>query len=65
MSMLPAASDALMCTIALIVSIFGYMPPPGTIIIVPKTVEQSYPAAMRWRAVRCAKKYKIELRGEE
>jgi hypothetical protein len=53
-----------MCTVALIVSILGYMPPPGTVIVVPKSVEQSYPPAMRWQAMRCARKYKITIKAE-
>lgn len=53
-----------MCTVAFIVSILGYMPPPGTVITVPKSVEQSYPAAIRWQALRCARKYRIIIKSE-
>ena len=53
-----------MCTIAFITQLLGYMPPVGTIITIPKHVEQSATFVQRVQAQRCLKKYGISWRIE-
>lgn len=54
-----------MCTAAYIALLFGgYMPPPGTVVTVPKEIVLQYSDRMKSRAIRCAHRFKIELRSE-
>jgi len=53
-----------MCTVALFVHLLGYMPAPGTVITVPKEHSVKYSQTYKSRAIKCAKKYGIELREE-
>jgi hypothetical protein len=55
----------MLCTVAAIVSILGYMPPPGTEIVVPRSQYVAANSAFRHRAERCATKYKIKWRIDE
>lgn len=52
----------MVCTVAAIVYLFGYMPPPGTVITVPKTTVDNLTPLQRAKAERCARKYGIQWR---
>jgi hypothetical protein len=52
----------MVCSVAFIVSLLGYMPPPGTVLTVPKEYASKYNEVMQVKAQRCAARYKIELR---
>lgn len=54
----------MVCTVAYITWLFGYMPPPGTVITVPQAYAAQYNPAIQAKAIRCARRYKIELRSE-
>lgn len=51
-----------MCTVAFIVHLLGYMPEPGTVIIVPKQYVAQYSPSYKARAIKCANRYGIELK---
>lgn len=50
------------CTVAAIIAVLGYMPPKGTVIVIPKEATQQYTVAQQYRARRCAARHGIELR---
>lgn len=52
---------AAMCTVAFIAHLLGYMPAPGTIIIVPKYHAAKYSPSMQAKAIKCAGRYGITL----
>lgn len=49
-----------MCTVAFISSLLGYMPPPGTVITIPRSLEQSATFIQKIEAKRCLRKYGIK-----
>lgn len=51
----------MVCTVAFIVSLLNYMPPPGTVITIPKETAAQYSPAIQAKARRCAARYKITL----
>jgi hypothetical protein len=53
------------CTVAAIIAVLGYMPPPGTVITVPKAATAHYSSWQQAKAKRCARRYGIELREGE
>ena len=54
-----------MCTIAFLTQLFGYMPPPGTTITIPRHIEQSATFVQKVQAKRCLRQYKIKWRIED
>jgi hypothetical protein len=55
----------MVCTVATIIYFLGYMPPPGTLIIVPKS-QASQLTAKQIRAARnCAARFEIKWRIED
>ncbi len=55
----------MVCTVAMVVYILGYMPKPGTVITVPRSTYVELSPAKKARAERCAKKYGIAWRVDE
>jgi hypothetical protein len=55
----------MVCTVAAIVALLGYMPPPGTVLTIPKEMAAQYSVTHQAKAQRCARKYGIELRVSE
>jgi len=53
------------CTVATIMSLLGYMPPHGTVIVVPKAAAAQYSPMVQAKARRCARRFGIELREGE
>jgi len=51
-----------MAAAALLISVYGQMPPPGTVILVPKEIVDRYTPAQQAKAERCVKKFNIALR---
>lgn len=47
------------CTMAAIISALGYMPPPETVIAVPRSKVAQMTVAQQVKAKACALKYKI------
>jgi hypothetical protein len=52
----------MVCTVAAIVYLLGYMPSRGTVITVPRVHAEKYSIAQQAKAIRCARRYGIELR---
>lgn len=52
----------MLCTVAAIVAVLGYMPPKGTVLTIPKETAAQYSIVQQAKAQRCANKYGIELR---
>lgn len=55
----------MVCTVAAIVYLLGYMPEPGSVLTVPKVHADKYSIATQAKARRCARRYGIELRVSE
>lgn len=53
------------CTVAAIVSMLGSMPPPGTVITVPRSKVSEYTTVQQIKAKVCAKRYGIQWRIDE
>jgi hypothetical protein len=53
-----------MCTIAFLTQLFGYMPPAGTVITIPRHIEQSATFVQKVQAKRCLRRYGIKWRIE-
>lgn len=53
------------CTVAAIVSVLGSMPPPGTVITVPRSQVQQMTVAQQLKAKLCAARYGIKWRINE
>ncbi len=53
------------CTIAAIIAVLGRMPPPGTVITVPRSAVAQYSRLDQVKAKLCAKKYGIQYRIDE
>ena len=53
------------CTVATIVSLLGSMPPPGTVIIIPRSAVAQYTAVQQLKAKLCARRYGIQWRIDE
>lgn len=51
-----------MCTVAAIISLLGYMPPPGTVISIPASQVAHYSAVKVAAAKVCARRYGIKWR---
>ena len=49
----------MICAAATIVSLLGQMPPPGTVIVIPRSEVAKYSTVKRLAAERCARKYQI------
>lgn len=49
----------MMCTAAAIISLLGYMPPPGTTITVPRSAINKYTVTQQLKAKVCAKRHGI------
>ena len=50
-----------MCTIAFVTWLLNYMPPPGSVITVPREYASQYGEGTQAKAKRCAARYKITL----
>lgn len=55
----------MVCTVGFIVYLLGYMPEPGSVLTVPKVHAAKYSIATQAKALRCARRYGIELRVSE
>ena len=55
----------MVCTVAAIVAFLGYMPPKGTVIIVPRSRIVELSPSQKAKAERCASKYGIAWRVDE
>lgn len=53
------------CTVAAIISMLGHMPPPGTVITIPRAAVQQYTRAEQAKAKLCALRYGIKWKIEE
>ena len=53
-----------MCTLAFIASVLGYTPPPGSVITIPRHLEQSATFIQKIEAKRCLRRYGIKWRIE-
>lgn len=53
------------CTVAAIVSFLHWMPPPGTVISVPRSQVTQLSAAQQVKAKFCARKYGIKWQIDE
>jgi hypothetical protein len=54
-----------LCTAATVIYFLGYMPPPGTVITVPKSAMSRYTPRQIARAKACASRFKIIWQIEE
>lgn len=53
------------CTVAAVIALLGYMPPKGTVIIIPRSQVKQYSVLDQVKAKLCARRHGIAWRIDE